>query len=139
MTLQSVDGNTATWAMAMTMVVKEDTAEMQMEMTGTAKAELANGRLLEIAMSGPFSGISGAARGGVEVGPDRHRRERDRDVVRELGLGARVGPAGSPRISAKTRNQAPGRSIGVACEGDPRSNRGPGPRAGRAAREVASI
>ncbi len=58
MTLQSVDGNTATWAMAMTMVVKEDTAEMQMEMTGTAKAELANGRLLEIAMSGPFSGIS---------------------------------------------------------------------------------
>ena len=36
----------------------------------------------------------GAERGGGEVGPDRQRRERDGDVVGELGVGARVGAAG---------------------------------------------
>ena len=43
---------------------------------------------------GDQGGVLGAERGGVEVGPDRQRRERDGDVVGELGVGARRGPAG---------------------------------------------
>lgn len=34
-------------------------------------------------------GVAGAARGGVEVGEDRQWRQGDRDVLREIGVGAR--------------------------------------------------
>jgi hypothetical protein len=82
---------------------------------------------------GDQGGVLGAEGGGGEVGPDRQRRERDGDVVGELGVGPRVGDGGrcggARRASGRRRGgvmspssagveQAPGQSVGEATRLD---------------------